>query len=138
MRRRQAVRGDFQRLFPTGFTEVFHHVAISDLNVPRLWCVITTDKRFGHPVWVRLIIKAETPFDAQTIIVCWTITSVGRDDFVVFDVIGDLTADATERATAINFFVWEFGAHTFSVEQTVFHQRTGRARLDTLAATDAG
>ena len=85
-----------------------------------------------------LIIKAETSFDAQTIIVCGTITPVGGDDFVVLDVIGDLTANATERATAINLFVRKFGAHTFGVEQTVFHQRTGRARLDTLAATDAG
>ena len=138
MRRCQAVSGDFQRLFPTGFTEVFHHVAISDLNVTRLWSVIATDKRFGHPVWVCLIIKAETSFDAQTIIVCRAITPVGGDDFVALDVIGNLTANATERATAINLFVRKFGAHTFGVEQTVFHQRTGRARLDTLAATDAG
>ena len=67
-----------------------------------------------------------------------TVLAGHMEDLVVLDVIGELAADAAERAQAVDRAVGIPGAGLLGIEQGRGHQRAGRAGLHALAAGDAG
>src|SRR5207249_5774736 len=79
----------------------------------------------------------EAALDAEAVVVGRTVTAFGIDHLVVLDLIGDLTADAAERAQRINLLVRVGDAGLILVQHHRRHQRAGRAGLHAFAAGNA-
>ena len=66
------------------------------------------------------------------------VAAFGIDDLLVLDLIGDLTADAAERAQRVHLLVGIGDAGLVLVQHHRRHQGAGRAGLHAFAAGDAG
>src|SRR5271166_4072243 len=91
-----ALGGAIERLFPGGLPEVSIRVGRVDIGVvlrhpffPNQW--------LSQPVGVRDIIEAEAALDAEPVVVGGAVMAVDRDNMVVADLVGQLTADAAIR-----------------------------------------
>ncbi len=78
------------------------------------------------------VIETVAAFHAQTRLIGRAVTAFHEENLVVFDVIGELAADAAIGAQRVHRLVGH-GQSNFAGR----HQRAGRARLHTLAATYA-
>src|SRR5690606_17480274 len=92
-----------------------------------------TDQRLGQAVRVVGVIETVATLHAQTLLVGRTVTTLDVEDLVVLDVVGQLTADAAERADRVDLLVRHGHGHVARG-----HQRAGRTGLHALAAGHAG
>ena len=99
---------------------------------------VLADQRLGQPVGVVGIVEAEASLDAEPVVVGRAILALDRDDMVVFDLVGQLAADAAIGANAVDFAVGRVGIDAVGIDQGRRHQRAGRAGLHAFAAGDAG
>ena len=86
-----------QRFFPSGFAEVRPRIGWIDLVIGVLGPVRQPDQRFCQAVRMMNVVEAETPLDAEAVVVGGTVAPFGIDDLIILDLVGDLAADATER-----------------------------------------
>ena len=84
------------------------------------------------------VVEAEAALDAEPVVVGRAVAALGVDHLLVLDLIGDLAADAAERAQRIDLLVGIGDAGLVLVEHHRRHQRAGRAGLHAFAAGDAG
>src|SRR6202012_3782402 len=84
------------------------------------------------------IVVAEAALDAEALMIGRAVAAVHVEDLVVLDLVGELTADAAERAEAVDLAVGPFGANLLLVQHGRRHQGAGRAGLDAFAASNAG
>src|SRR3981189_2085648 len=82
--------------------------------------------------------KPEAALDAEPVVVGRTVAAIGVNYLVVLDLIGDLAADAAERAQRVHLLVGIGDAGLVLVQHHRGHQRAGRAGLHAFAAGDAG
>src|SRR5262249_30226683 len=135
----QAGGGARHRLFPGGLAEVRKRMGGIDLVVGRLRYPVLADQRHGEAVGMVGVVEAEAALDAEPRMVGRAVLAGDVEDLVVLDVIGELAADAAERAEAVDRAVGPPGALlAVLVEQGRRHQRARRAGLPALAAGDAG
>ena len=123
-----------ERFVPTRFAEMGQRIRRVDLVSGFAGGTVFANKRLGQSVRVAHIVEPEAALDAQSPVVGRAALTPGHgENLVVLDAVGDLAADAAIGADAIDLFV--------GLDLTDFvagHKRTGRARLDALAAGDAG
>src|SRR5712692_3929489 len=84
------------------------------------------------------VIKTEAALDAEPVMIGGSIAALGVDDLFVLDLIGDLTADAAERAQRVDLPVGIGDPGLVLIEHHRRHQRAGRTGLHAFAAGDAG
>src|SRR5690606_5771193 len=95
-----------------------------------------------QPLAAGRVVEAEAPLDAQAAAIGGSVATFDVLDPVARDVIGHLAADAAERAQRVDLAfgrAWRRGDLPGGVAaEKPWHQRTGRACLHALPATDAG
>src|SRR5437879_1233961 len=84
------------------------------------------------------VVETKTALDAEAVVVGRAVAALGVDDLLVLDLIGDLTADAAERAQRVDLLVGIGDAGLVLIQHYRRHQRAGRAGLHAFAAGDAG
>ena len=84
------------------------------------------------------VVEAETPLDAQPLVVGGAVAALHRDDLVVLDLVADLAADAAVGADARHLVERETAVDPGLVHERRLHQRPGRTRLHALPAGHAG
>ena len=84
------------------------------------------------------VVEAEAALDAKPVVIGRAVAAFGVDHLLVLDLIGDLAADAAERAQRIDLLVGIDGAGLVLIQHHRRHQRAGRAGLHAFAAGDAG
>ncbi len=94
--------------------------------------VLSTDQRHGEALRMSRVVESIAPFDAQTRLIGRTVAPLDVHDFVVFDVIGQLTPHATIRAEGIDRLVG-YRQGDFASRR----ERTRRAGLHAFAAAHA-
>src|SRR6185437_3946739 len=133
----QAGGGAVERLLPCGFAEMRPRVGRVDLFV-RHFRHVLADHRLGQALRIADVVEAKAAFHTQALLVGGAITAADIEQLVVFDVIGELAADAAIGAHRVHLAVGEFGAHVLVVYQRRRHQCAGRTGLHAFAAGDAG
>ena len=109
-----------------------------DVGVCCFGCIVPADQWHRQAVGMANVVKAKPAFDAKSISVGGTAAALNCDNFIVCDLIGELTADAAIGANAFDFIQRGGFADTFFINQGGFHQGTGGAGLDAFAACNAG
>ncbi len=109
-----------------------------DLVVGILLRIRQSHQRFGQAMRVMDIVETEASLDAEPVVIGRAIAALGVDHFFVLDLIGDLAADATERAQRVDLSVRIGDAGLVLIEHHGRHQRAGRAGLHAFAAGNAG
>ena len=84
------------------------------------------------------VVVPEPPLDAEPVVVGGAVAPFHRENPIVGDLVRQLTADAAIGAKALDLSVWTSARGPFGVEDGRRQQRARRARLDALAAADAG
>ncbi len=84
------------------------------------------------------VIETKATLDAEPVVIGRAVAALGIDDLLVLDLIGDLAADAAERAQRVHLLVGVCDARLVLVEHHRRHQRAGRTGLHAFAAGDAG
>src|SRR5436853_6378021 len=84
------------------------------------------------------VVETETSLDAEAVMIGRAIAPFGIDHLFVLDLIGDLAADAAERAERIDLPVRIRYAGLFLIQHHRRHQRAGRAGLHAFAHSAAG
>ena len=84
------------------------------------------------------VVETEAALDAEAVVIGRAVAAFGIDHLFVLDLIGDLTADAAERAERIDLLVRIGDAGLVVIEHHRGHQRPGRTGLHAFAAGDAG
>ncbi len=134
----EALGGDVERLFPGGFAEMGERIGRIDLVVGILLRIRQPHQRFGQPMRMMDVVEAEAALDAEPVVIGRAVAALGVDHLLVLDLIGDLAADAAERAQRIHLPVGIGDAGLVLVEHHRRHQRAGRAGLHAFAAGHAG
>src|SRR6266702_3563432 len=83
------------------------------------------------------VVEAEAALDAEPVLVGWAVLAGDVEKLVVFDVIGELTADTTIRTHAVDRPVGFSRKDIALVHQRRWHQRTGGTGLHAFATGDA-
>ncbi len=109
-----------------------------DLVVGILLRVRQPHQRLGQAMRVMDVVEAEAALDAEAVVVGGAVAALGIDHLLVLDLIGDLAADAAERAQRVDLPVGIGDAGLVLVQHHRRHQRAGRAGLHAFAAGDAG
>ena len=122
-----------QRFVPRRFTEHVHHVIRIHHGVPAFGSIFAANKRLGKALRMVRVIETVAAFDAQAPVVGRAVAALNEQDFVVFDVVSELAADAAVGAHGVDLFV-RYGQRRV----TRGHQRSGGACLHTFAARHAG
>ena len=129
--------GQLQCLFPSGLAEnrgPICAIAIKVIQCLRIFGdTWLADQGHGQALGVMHIVKPKAALHTQAAAVGNTITPVDTDDAIVFDVVGQQTAHATEGAHGVHFFVHHLGAGV-----CLGHECTGGAGLHTLTTCHAG
>ena len=99
---------------------------------------VLADHRLGQPVRVVRIIEAEAALDAEPVVIGRPVLALDRDNTVLADLIGQLTADPAIGTDAVDLPVGGVGIDAVGIDQGRRHQRAGRAGLHAFAAGDAG
>ena len=102
-------------------------------RVPTLGRVFAANQRFGETLGVVGVIKTVSAFDAQAFVVGRAIAALDKKNFVVFDVVGQLTTDTAIRANRLDLLVWQRECRVARR-----HECSGRACLNALATGHAG
>ena len=85
------------------------------------------------------VVEAEAALDAQPVLVGRPVAAGDVGDLLVTDMVGELAADAAERADAVDLAIRRAVALAGRpVDDAQGEERPGRAGLDALAAGDAG
>src|SRR5581483_9746416 len=134
----KAAGGTLHRLFPGGLAEMRPRIGGVDEIVGALADAVLADHRHLQALRIVHVVEAEAAFDAEPVLIGGTFLAGHRDELVVLDLVGELTADAAIRANAVDLAVGKLGAHVLLVNQRRRHQRAGRAGLHAFAASDAG
>ena len=98
----EALGGDVERLFPGRFAEMGEGIGRIDLVVGILLRIRQPHQRLGQAVRMVDVVEAEAALDAEPIVVGRAVAALGIDHLLVLDLIGDLAADAAERAERID------------------------------------
>src|SRR5437764_1700406 len=134
----QALSCDVERLLPGSFAEVRERIGRIDLIVGILLSVRQPHQRLGQAMRMMDVVETEAALDAEAVVIGRAVAAFGIDHLFVLDLIGDLTADAAERAKRIDLPVGIRDAGLFLIQHYRGHQRAGRAGLHAFAAGDAG
>ena len=94
----EALGGDIQRLFPRRFAEMRERIGRIDLVVGVLLRIRQPHQRLCQPMRVMDVVETEAALDAEPVVVGRAVAAFGVNDLLVLDLIGDLAADAAERA----------------------------------------
>ena len=99
--------------------------------------VFTTDQRCGQAVRVGDVVEAKAALHTQALLVGRAVYAINPGDFVILDLEGQLTADATVRADGLDFAVVVLAvAHFVVIQRLGWHECAGWAGLNTLATGD--
>ena len=129
----QRAAGEIESLFPGRFAKDVHDALGIHREVAALRRRVgAADERRRQPVRVVRIVEAVAALDAQARVVGRVVAALDEEDAVVLDVVGELAADAAERAERLDLLV-DHGERDVARR----HQRAGRARLHAFAAGDA-
>ena len=109
-----------------------------DLVVGILLRIRQPHQRLGQAMRMMDIVEAEAALDAEPVVVGGSVAALGIDHLLVLDLIGDLTADAAERAQRVHLPVRIGDAGLVLVEHHGRHQRAGRTGLHAFAAGHTG
>ena len=112
-------------------------IAGIDFVIPALGHAFFADQRHGQAMGVVHIIQPEAAFHAKPLLVGGPVAAIDLDDFVVFQVIGDLAPNTAERADTINRAVGCTDTHASFIDHGGGQQGPGRAGLDAFAAGHA-
>src|SRR6266550_9119525 len=82
------------------------------------------------------VIEAEAALDTEPVLIGRPVLAGDIEQLVVFDVIGELTANAAIRTHAVDRPVGFGGKDIALVDQRRWHQRTGRTGLHAFATGD--
>src|SRR5690606_25734187 len=138
----QAPAGEVERLVPRGLAELVAPVGRHPPEAGLLRGTGLAHQRNPKPLATRRVIEAEAPLDAQPASIGRPVAPCDGLDPVARDVVGHLAADAAERAQRVDLAfgrAWRRHGLPFGVAvEKPRHQRTGRAGLHALPATDAG
>src|SRR5579863_4135608 len=99
---------------------------------------VLADHRLGQPVGMVDIIEAKPALDAEPVEVGRAVLALDRDDAVILDLVGQLTADTAIGTDAVDGTVGRVGKDAILVDLGCRHQRAGRTGLDAFPASDAG
>ena len=92
---------DVERLFPRRFAEMREGIGRIDLVVGILLRVRQPHQRLGQAMRMMDVVEAEAALDAEPVVIGRAVAALGVDDLLVLDLIGDLAADAAERAQRV-------------------------------------
>ena len=130
----QSARGQVERLVPGGLAERVAPVGGHAVEPGVLGHAVAAHQRHGEPLRAHRVVEAEPPLHAEARAVGRTVAAVGPQDAVVAHVVGELAADAAERAQRVDAFDWGVVASRIDVPR---QQRTRRTRLHAFAAGHA-
>jgi hypothetical protein len=99
---------------------------------------LAADHRLGEPLRIVDVIEPEPAFHAQPVVVGRAVLAGDVEKLVIFDVVGDLAADAAIGAHRVDFAIRISAADIIGIDQRCRHQGAGRAGLHAFAARDAG
>ena len=134
----QSSRCQFQCFLPARFPKMGRGVSGINLVIPAFADAVLADQRYGQAMGVVHIVQAETPLDAEPLFVGWSITAIDLDYPVIFQMVGDLAANAAERTDAVDGAVRGADADTGFVDHGGRQQCAGGAGLHTFATGHAG
>jgi len=134
----EALGGDVERFIPGRFAEMRERIGGIDLVVGILLRIRQPHQRLGQPMRMMDVVEAEAALDAEPVVIGGSVAALGIDDLLVLDLIGDLTADAAERAQRVHLPVRIGDAGLVFIEHHGWHQRASRTGLHTFAAGHAG
>ena len=123
---------EVERLFPGGFAEHRQRVAGVHREIGMLADAFAADQWRGQALLVVHIVETVATLHAQPFMVRRAVAAVDREDPVVLDVVGELAADAAERADRMDLPVRHLQA-----DFARGHQCAGRAGLHAFAAGHA-
>ena len=123
---------ELERFFPTRFAENVEHMLGVHREIAGLRHILAPDQRHRQPMRMVGVIEAVAALDAKPCMVGRAVAPVDEEDLVVLDVIGQLAADAAERAERIHLFVRD-DQRDFACR----HQGTRRTGLHAFAAGHA-
>ena len=95
------------------------------------------DQRHRQPIGAHRVVETVAALDAKPRMVSRAVPAVDEEDAVVGDVVGELAADAAERAKGIDLLL-DLARRDLVGAGQLGHQRAGRAGLHAFAAGDAG
>ena len=133
----EARRGAFHCLVPGGLTEMRPRIRGVDQVVGGFFDAVLAHHRLGQALRVADVVETETALHTQPILVGRAVAARHIQKLVVFDVVRELAPDAAIRTHALHFAVGVLRTCIFVINQCRRHQCAGRARLHTLAASDA-
>ena len=97
----EAFRGDIERLFPRRFAEMRKGIGRVDLVVGVLLRIRQPHQRLCQAMRMMDVIKSKAALDAEPVVIGRAVAAFSVDHLVVLDLIGDLAADAAERAQRV-------------------------------------
>src|SRR5262249_15081151 len=130
--------GPVKRFVPAGGAEMRPRVGGIDHVVGVLGHTVLAHERLHEAVRMADIVETEATFNAEPVLVRRPVAATDMEELVVLDMVGELAAHPAVGAHAVHLPIRELGAYIRLVEQRRGHQRTGRAGLHALAASDAG
>ena len=133
----QATGGAIERLLPCGFAEMCPWVRRIDKLVRYLRHTFLADHRLQKALRIGDIVEAEAAFHAKTVRICRAVLTHDRNDLVVLDLVGELTANAAIGAHTVDLAVRLAIVDVAFVHHGRWHQRAGRTGLHAFAARNA-
>ncbi len=94
----ETIGGNVERLFPGSFAEMRERIGRIDLVVGVLLRIRQPHQRFCQAMRMMDVVEAEAALDAEPVVIGRAVAAFRVDHLLVLDLIGDLTADAAERA----------------------------------------
>src|SRR6202035_5403154 len=99
---------------------------------------VLADHRLQQALRIVHVIEAEAALDAEPVLIGRAVLAGDGDDLVVLDLVGELAADATIGADAVDHAVGLALIDVVVVDHGRRHQRAGRTGLHAFAAGHAG
>ena len=109
-----------------------------DAVVAVLGDTVLADEGPGQTVRVVDVVEAEAALDTQPALVCRAVAALHVEQLPVADMKRDLAADPAVGTQRIHGAIGGRPPHPVRIQKVSRHQRARRARLDALAAGDAG
>ena len=108
------------------------------IDVATLRRIFAANQRFRQSMGVFDIVNTEPTLDTKTVFIGRPIAALHRDNVIVPDLVGNLAAYTAVGADTRDFAKRPRYSNALFVHPCCFHQRAGRAGLNTLAARDTG
>src|SRR5437588_9959543 len=92
------------------------------------WDAVLADERRREPVRMADVVETEAALDAEAVFVRRALSAADVEQLVVLDMIGELAADATIGADAVDRTIGKMRlrAHVRLIHERRRHQRAGR------------